>query len=876
MNFRLGDHEVRPGERRVLNHSGETVLLGARAFDLLLALVEHRDRVVGKDELMALVWPGVVVEENNLTVHISALRKLLGAEAIATVAGRGYRLTRPVMAADAAPASPAAQPTADEAPAQRDAGFATAGPPPHNLPAERSSFVGREREIERTRTALAEHRLVTLTGIGGAGKTRLALRVAALELADFPDGVFFADFAPLVDPELVPRAVAAACGLMLEDSPAGATRTLTDRLVGVLAPRRCLLVVDNCEHLLDASAGLVDRLLAGCAQMAILATSREALGVEGEQALPVPSLALPDEQAPGTVTDAMRLFADRAHAVQPSFQLDRQTSEAVAEICRRLDGIPLAIEFAAARLSHLSAAQVAERLGDRFRLLTGGRRRIARQQTLTTTLDWSHDLLTNSEQTVFRRLAVFIGGFALASAEAVCSGEGIGREQVLDLLGSLVGKSLVGVIDDAEGATRYQLLETVRLYALDKLDAAGETARLRTRHRDHLLQWLEAMPLEALWNYGATIDVALTEIDNLRAACDWCVAQGHTALLARLVTRLGGCWTAGAGGFLPGYREAIRYLRTALADEAALARRERVAAHALLAILSLYARDLQGTLTHATQAIEASGPGEEERADPFDALAWVYGGFGEAVLASMPGASAEHIERARRDGHRGLELMSHGMPRVWLAHGEFLFGMLELHLHPGGALRWLSAAVESLKGERGVDWIRVAALSGLATARHLMGDAQGAHEAALACLAGYEAASRRWLMGEVWAVEVAPALWVGGEEKRAVTQLRRAAAAMRRDGVDLAPNTFLCVAGVVETLRGNPERAGRLFGAARAVGGADENVISFRTASSAAIYLRYRPLVQAALGPERARLVRQEGRAMSVDEAFDYALAGLE
>jgi non-specific serine/threonine protein kinase len=410
VSFRLGEHEVRPAERRVIARDGASAPLGARAFDLLLALIEHRGRVIGNDELLALVWPGVVVEENNLTAQISALRKLLGGDAIATLAGRGYRLVRAVTEVDAAASSPAAPTTAALAPVQGDAGASAAAPPRHNLPAERSSFVGREAEIARARMALAEHRLVTLTGIGGSGKTRLALRVASLESGVFADGVFFVDLAPVADPALVPQTLAAACGLMPGDSPAGAALSFTDRLVGVLAPQRCLLVVDNCEHLLDASAALVDRLLSGCARLSVLTTSREALGVEGEQGLPVPSLAVPAEGADPEVTDAMRLFADRARAVQPSFRLDGQSTAVVAEICRHLDGIPLAIEFAAARLSHLSAAQVAARLDDRFRLLTGGRRRVARQQTLAATLDWSHELLGAAEQALFRRLGVFAGG----------------------------------------------------------------------------------------------------------------------------------------------------------------------------------------------------------------------------------------------------------------------------------------------------------------------------------------------------------------------------------------------------------------------------------------------------------------------------------
>ena len=325
----VGGFEVRPGERRLLTETGAAATLGARAFDLLLALIEHHHRVVGKDELLALVWPGVVVEENNLTVQVSALRKVLGVDAIATVAGRGYRFTLPLRH-EPQVASSAAAVTAALAGRPPD----PLPTPPHNLPAERSSFIGREKEIAAVCRAVVEHRLVTLTGIGGSGKTRLALQVGALELAAmpgrFPDGVFFVDLAPVADPDLLAQILAAACGLTPGDSPPGVSRSFVERLVSALSLRRALLLVDNCEHLLDAAADLADALLAGCPHLVLLATSREALGVEGEQVVQVPSLAVPDESAPDAVTDAMRLFADRAHAAQASFRLDAQTQTAVA------------------------------------------------------------------------------------------------------------------------------------------------------------------------------------------------------------------------------------------------------------------------------------------------------------------------------------------------------------------------------------------------------------------------------------------------------------------------------------------------------------------------------------------------------------------
>jgi len=327
---------------------------------------------------------------------------------------------------------------------------------PHNLPAERSSFVGREKEIVTVRSLLAEHRLVTLTGIGGSGKTRLALQVGALELGGFTDGVFFVDLAPVSDPDLVSQAVATAAGLSFGDALGGLGGSVDDLLVASLARRECLLLVDNCEHLVDTVAGLVDRIFAGCPDVILMATSREVLGVEGEQIVPVPSLAVPDDPSEAEGADAVLLFTERAKAVKSSFALGPESRAAVVEICRRLDGIPLAIEFAAARVAHLSPQQIADRLEDRFRLLTGGRRRIQRQQTLAAALDWSHDLLDEEERTLFRRLAVFAGGFSLEAAEAICTGNGIPAESVLDRLGSLVAKSLVTAGEEGRGDARYR------------------------------------------------------------------------------------------------------------------------------------------------------------------------------------------------------------------------------------------------------------------------------------------------------------------------------------------------------------------------------------------------------------------------------------
>jgi predicted ATPase/class 3 adenylate cyclase len=388
---------------------------------------------------------------------------------------------------------------------------------PTRLPSPLTSFVGREREIAALIPLVERTRLVTLIGPGGAGKTRLSLRLAFEVLDGFPDGVFFVDLAGLGDGSLVPAATAQGVGVREEaGTPVAAT------LARQLRDKRMLVILDNCEHLVDACARLADGLLRDCARLSLLATSREALGVGGETLFPVPSLGLP---AGSTVSDAesVRLFAERAEAVAPGFRVTDDNAAAVAEICRRLDGIPLAIELAAARVRVLSPAEIARRLDDRFALLTaGGRTALPRQQTLRALIDWSHQLLGGHERILFRRLAVFSGGFGLTAAEAVCSSAGGEALDVLDLISQLVGKSLLVAGDDGQGGTRYRMLDTLRAFAREQLVAFGEEAALRSAH----LGWCRSLCLEAEPELiGAHqrewFDRLAVEHDNLRAAIAW-------------------------------------------------------------------------------------------------------------------------------------------------------------------------------------------------------------------------------------------------------------------------------------------------------------------------------------------------------------------
>jgi predicted ATPase/class 3 adenylate cyclase len=340
----------------------------------------------------------------------------------------------------------------------------------HNLPVQLTSFVGREAQMNEAHQLLAENRLLTLTGAGGVGKTRLAVQVAAQIAGQFDGGVWYVDLAPITHPDLVPVTVARALGL--PDQPG---RSTTDTLQRFVAQRQMLVVLDNCEHLLDATAVLVLALLESCPGVRLLATSREPIGVAGEVSWRVPSLSLSDE--------AIELFTDRARRVRPDFRVTDENAAAVGEICRRLDGLPLAIELAAARMRALSLADIVDGLHDRFRLLTGGARTaVRRQQTLRASVDWSHALLTEPERILFRRLAVFLGGFDLDAARAVADAGTVQRYQVLDQLTLLVDKSLV-VGESTGRRTRYRLRETVRQYALQKLGESGEADAVRAPSR---------------------------------------------------------------------------------------------------------------------------------------------------------------------------------------------------------------------------------------------------------------------------------------------------------------------------------------------------------------------------------------------------------
>jgi predicted ATPase/class 3 adenylate cyclase/DNA-binding CsgD family transcriptional regulator len=399
----------------------------------------------------------------------------------------------------------------------------------HNLPVQLTSFVGRKAEIEEVRRLLADSRLVTLTGAGGAGKTRLAVEIAVRIAPEFGDGVWYVDLAPVTHPEVVPVTVARA--LDLPDQPG---RSTLDTLLRFVRDRHLLVVTDNCEHVLDATAELVMALLGGAPGLTVLATSREPIGVAGEATWRVPSLSVADA--------AIELFADRARLAQTGFTIGSDNAATVAEICGRLDGMPLAIELAAARVRALSLAEILDGLHDRFRLLTGGARTaVRRQQTLRASVDWSHALLSEPERVLFRRLSVFLAGLDLDAAQAVAGDGDVERYQVLDQLTLLVDKSLV-VAENTSGRTRYRLLETVRQYALEKLAESGEADAVRERHRDHYTAMAAMLDAPARTDYERRVEQAAEEMDNLRAAFVWSLEAGDVGRALELATSLQPLW----------------------------------------------------------------------------------------------------------------------------------------------------------------------------------------------------------------------------------------------------------------------------------------------------------------------------------------------
>jgi predicted ATPase/DNA-binding CsgD family transcriptional regulator len=692
----------------------------------------------------------------------------------------------------------------------------------HNLPLELSSFVGREKELAEVKRLLGETRLLTLTGSGGCGKTRLALAAASELVEGFEDGVWLVELAPLADPSLVAQAVASTLGA--REQPG---RSPTEMLSEYLGSKKILLVLDNCEHLIEACAELAETLLRSCPELRVLATSREALGITGEVAWPVPSLSLPDlRRLPdmGSLPryESARLFLERATAVKPHFALTEQNATAVAQICYRLDGIPLALELAAARAKVLSAEQISSRLEDSLGLLTGGSRTATpRQRTLRATLEWSHELLSEAERKLFGRLSVFAGGWTLEAAEAVGTGDGVEEGEVLDLLSRLVDKSLV-VAEEAseEGEPRYKMLEPVRRYGLERLEGSGEAGRVREQHAKYYLAIAEEGEPESS-GQEAWLKRLKNEHDNLRAALSWALdrrdeqAEERAELGLRLAVALaqGRFWdTHGVG-------EGRRWLERGLAQSSTAP-----------------------TLVR-TKALSQAGWIATHQGDYRQAAAWLEEGI--ALSKELGDSSGAAVTLA----HLGITLMQRGdreRARALCREAEALRQELVDRQPLAFLLVFLTAcAVDEGDHERSV----ALGEGGLALNREL-GDMRGT--AICLTLLGIAALER----GDA---ERAAALYQ--EEMRVLEDLKDKA---------VVSYGLRGLAGAA-ALRGEAARAARLWGA--------DGALRKLTGQPLTSFDRSHPDYQGLLAAARAQIdeaaweaALAEGRAMSPEAAVEYAL----
>ncbi len=723
-----------------------------------------------------------------------------------------------------------------------------------NLPLQRSTFVGREREIADIRKLLDDHRLVTLTGIGGCGKTRLALQVGAELLDAFSDGVFFVDLAPITASDGVVGAIATAVGLAAEDDVTGvAPQTASDTLlVGYFSHRTCLLILDNCEHLLDACADVADRLLGNCPSVTILVTSREGLAVQGEQLWQVPSLSLPADLQTAQTSEAVSLFKARALAVRPAFELTPNNIGAVTEICRRLDGIPLAIEFAAARISHLPPQEIAARLEDMFRLLTGGRGRVQRQQTLQAALDWSFDLLSVEERVLLRRLAVFTGSFAIDAVEGICADDDLPRPRVLDVLGSLVAKSLV-VAEEEGSQARYRQLETVRLYAIEQLREAGEVDSLRTRHREFFVDLLLSFDLLELWlPTRATIERLGAEEPNLLAATDFAVTERRFDIVVSVAMRRPLIFLRQGRG-----AELLRWLSMARTDDLELSPIERASALAAAANTAGILQDPSGP-EFAELAVEAAG---EEPSIPL-LRALRHRATNRAIRSQWTG-DLDLAAAARADVDRVDDVAKQISERAQL-YSANVRPMVELMLGD------IHAALDAAKTSRALE-LKMGQMTSsdghVATTAHLTGD----HELALEAAEHYIDRHRASPLMQDYIPCALAAIAAAGQVDRARTLLASFVEHHRQSVRPATVEMLMVAAAAIAYMEDDHPRSSRLLGWVRA------NTIEARriipSAGVYAMYQHYVGLVRSKIDSIDARRYLAEAREMSEDGVIALALA---
>ncbi|HEV8623000.1 MAG TPA: BTAD domain-containing putative transcriptional regulator [Acidimicrobiia bacterium] len=731
----------------------------------------------------------------------------------------------------------------------------------HNLPVIPSSFVGRQRELDEIAGFLGQANLVTLVGPGGAGKTRLAREVAAEGSESFPDGAFFVDLAPLTEgAQVISRAVA-SLGIVVDGIEGDASEGGLRRLVEHLQGRQALVVLDNCEHLLDETARLADDVLRSCPRTKLLATSREALKVPGELTWPVPPLSLPDPEgdplAAAAASDAMALFYDRAAAVDPGFRPGPDNAAAVARICRRLDGIPLALELAAARVRLLSAAELAERLDDRFHLLTGGSRTaVSRHQTLRAALDWGHDLLTEVEQTLFRRLGAFRGSFDLDAAEAIgADGEVVAATDVLDLIGRLVDKSWVSV-ERAE-TTRYRLSETIRQYAEEQLRDSGEDDTTRRRHGAFYLGVVTAKRAPLLQS-GPWLARLKLEDDNLRAALEWSFSAGENVTALRL----------GAGLFVYWYLsgqlvEGVARLEQILARTSELRRPARVGALNGLGLLRLQLGDREGAVRlHDEAATLAREIG--------DVLGQAVGALSAGQLVLSQGEIAQ--ARAYLEEARGI--VEHQEGSALLTWVYFALGWVELATGDvGSAETAFRRSLDTAGDSQGAMSQATSDGAALALTAALRGDRPGSLQMASTALD----AARTMGMSEVLTMvltRVTESAVVLGDYDRARRTLVEALQFLSDIGGRGWVAVSLELAAVIRCgTTGISIPVARLLGAAQAI--RDVTGESFRFPYQAELLNRLVQEAENTLGPVEFHHECDRGRRLATEEAIALALSQL-
>ncbi len=721
----------------------------------------------------------------------------------------------------------------------------------HNLPRELTSFVGRERELSELARLLDSAQLLTLVGTGGAGKTRLALRLAESVHRHYADGVWVVELAPLAEAPQIWRAVAAATGVGEQ-----AGQLLLHTLVQALGTQELLLVLDNCEHVVDACAELTDHLLRACDRLRVLATSREPLGVDGEVLFRVPPLALPAHDDPEAlvISEAGRLFVERARAVQPSFALGDATSASVAQVCRRLDGLPLAIELAAARVEALAPAELAPRLEDSFRVLvSGGRRRPPRQQTLRAAVTWSYDLLTDGEQRLFERLSVFGGGFALEGAEAVGDGD------TLELLPRLVAKSMVQAEPQEDDTLRYRLLEPLRQFARERLIARGDLEDARHRHAAYML----ILGDRAVSLFNSSVQVAgfrrlAAEIDNIRAAHDWTVEAHDAQTALRMAAAFWWFWTQ-PDRQAEGRIRLAQALRLPAANAPPLLRGRVVAA---LGLLSLLQGDVPAAGTLGAEALEI------ERKHPDTALRAVVlatqGGVAlfRGELSVAEGPFVEALALARQAELSMLEIqMLENLTQVAMARGDLTAA--EAHIADE-----IAAARESDSV-----WGQAMALNSLGDVRRVLGEYRSAGAAYEEALPLFRLLDSRGRAPPGTLHNLAYVALGIGDARRAAELFLEAAAQYRTMGSDQR-GVAECVMGLAGAAihAGVPESGARLFGAAEA---ALEALGTSFTPANVADYERNLAVLRAALDADRVGVQWAAGRAMSLEEALGAARAAL-